>query len=234
MAVRISLVGALIEKERAIDRLSSMLDPEERREAERDPHARRRPRPCGLTIHTGTGCSYGCVYCYVPDMGFPMRPRPYPLAAEQLAYAVAINPYVAVGRHGTLLALGSVTEPLLPETRDRALAYIEALRGFLGNPAQLSTKAYIDAELAGELAGRDPSISILVSLSTLRMASRLEPGAPSPRERLEGIGNASRRGLHVSLFLRPIIPGVTEADAPAIMHGARVRGARGVVMGSLR
>jgi len=47
------------------DRLREVLSEEEAREAEGDSHAPRLPRPCGLTVHSGIGCSFGCFYCYV-------------------------------------------------------------------------------------------------------------------------------------------------------------------------
>ena len=51
-----------------IRQLEALLSPEERREALRDHHAKRPPRPCGITIHTGIGCPLGCAYCYIYDM----------------------------------------------------------------------------------------------------------------------------------------------------------------------
>ncbi len=228
------LLRLLEEKRRIVDRLSSALDRREAREAERDHHARREPRPCGLTVHTGIGCSYGCIYCYVPDMGFPMKPREYPLTPLQLAYAVAINPYTLPTRRGTMLALGSVTEPFLPETRDKALEYISILRRTLGNPAQVSTKAYLDEEHVAALASADPEIRVLVTIVTLNLYPKLEPAAPPPEERFATIKRLSRKGLHVSLFLRPLMPGINEADAEAILSEAAKHGARGVVAGSLR
>ncbi|MEM4497864.1 MAG: radical SAM protein, partial [Nitrososphaerota archaeon] len=51
-----------------------MLDERELEVARRDPHARRLPRPCGLTVHTGLGCKFGCLYCYIYDMGFSRAP----------------------------------------------------------------------------------------------------------------------------------------------------------------
>ncbi len=223
------------EKQRLREKIGSMLDERERREAELDGHARREPRPCGMTIHTGIGCKYGCVYCYVPDMGFPMKPKPYPLNGLQLVYALLSNPYFVPGPYGTLLAFGSVTEPFMEETRDRAIEYLEYTARFLGNPTQLSTKAYVDEGLADTLRKvADPRMDFLVTIVTLRHWKRLEPNAPPPEKRFETIRNLSSRGFHVTLFLRPIIPGVTDREVPEILERAKAAGARGVVPGSLR
>ena len=63
---------------------------------------------------------------------------------------------------------------------------------------------------------------------------RLEPGAPPGEERIAAAGEAARKGLRVALFLRPIIPGVTDAQAREILELARDHGIRDVVPGTLR
>ncbi len=223
------------EKERIAGELKSKLPPGMAREALRDSHARRKPIPCGLTVHTGIGCDYGCLYCYIPDMGFPLKPRPYPLTGAQLALALASNPHLVPGPHGTLLAFGSVTEPFMPETFDRAIEYLEYTRLFLGNPQQVSTKTALSEEQARALKeAADPGIDVLVSIVTLRHSRLLEPGAPTAEERLETIRLLAGMGLHVTLFLRPIIPGVTDKEYKEIIERAYRAGARSLVPGSLR
>lgn len=223
------LTWFLEEKARIIKELSSLLSPEARRRAERDHHARRRPRPCGMTIHTGTGCSFGCVYCYVPDMGFSMKPRPYTLEPLELVYALAVNPYVVPYR--TFAAYGSVTEPFLCETRERAVQYIVEVYRWLKLPSQVSTKACIDGDTARMLRKGDPRLNVLISVTTLSLAKRLEPRAPDPIERLRC---AAATGFSTTLFVRPVIPGVTERDLPRILEVARAYGIRTVVFGALR
>ncbi|MCS7099476.1 MAG: radical SAM protein [Sulfolobales archaeon] len=183
-----------------------------------------------MTVHTGIGCSYACSYCYIYDMGFPAEPRPYPLSPLELVYALSANPYVVPRR--TLAALGSVTEPFLPETRSRALEYVSSLRKYLKLLTQVSTKSVLEEGLASGLYSADPSISVLVTVVTLRNR-RLEPRAPDPLERLEAAGRAARRGLKVSLFLRPLIPGAA-GDAEEVVRAAADFGVGSVVVGSLR
>ncbi len=226
---------ALKAKARIADSIASKLDDRERVEAERDHHAKRRPRPCGMTIHTGIGCNVGCLYCYVPDMGFPLKPRPYPLSGLQLVYALALNPYFIPGPQGTLLAFGSVTEPFLPETLERALEYLKATRDHLGNPQQLSTKMALGEEDVERLVDSlEPRANILLTVTTIRYAARLEPRAPPPAERFRFARMLVERGFEVTLFLRPIIPGVTDRELDDIYRLAVDAGIRTVVPGSLR
>lgn len=231
---RISLSGLLREKFTIKEKLASMLDRKERRDALNDGHAHREPRPCGLTVHPGRGCTFGCIYCYIGDMGISEPPKPSKLNGLQLAYAIASNPYTLLGRNGTFLALGSVTEPFLPSIKGRTIEYLEAISRYLENPAQFSTKAYLDMEEAELIYSIDPSVSALVTIPTLRWASKLEPMAPSPDLRFETIENLLSAGIDTALFMRPLIPGISEQDGPEILRRAAELGVRGVILGSLR
>ncbi len=226
------LLEALKRKEKVIEELEENLTPESINRARRDHHSKRLPRPCGMTIHTGIGCSLGCIYCYVPDMGFPMKPQPYPLSGIEMAYALAINPYVYPGY--TLAAYGSVTEPFLTETIDKALEYIYTVHRFLGLPSQVSTKIPVSKELAVKLKRSEPRLSVLITIITIDKAKVLEPNAPHPLERIESIEVMRREGLHVTLFMRPIIPGITDREAEKIIALAAEKGVNGIVLGSLR
>ncbi|MCF3653407.1 MAG: radical SAM protein [Aigarchaeota archaeon] len=230
----VDLIRVWEEKVRLVSMLGDKLSEREIEEAKRDSHAHRLPRPCGLTVHTGLGCKFGCLYCYIYDMGFPSTPRPYPLKGLQLAYALALNPAVAPGHYGTFMAFGSVTEPFMDETVERALEYLDAVAGILGNPIQLSTKAWINDELAARIRSIPDHLSILVTIVTTSLHRMLEPGAPDPEERFQSIQMLSRRGVHTCLFLRPILPGLCEREVEDILVRALDSGAAGVVLGSMR
>ena len=222
-------------KEALRGRVRGFLSREEVEKAERDPHAKRPPRPCGITVHPGVGCVYECKYCYVYDMGFKPSTGPYPLTGLQLVYALLSNKYFVPGNRGTYIAIGSVTEPFHPLVKEKTLEYIEAIYKYLGNPVQFSTKLYLDPQLSrklAELSGK--RISPLVTITTMELHRELEPRAPSPEKRLESIRNLREAGLQPFLFLRPIIPGVTEREYKEILERAVEHGAVGVVAGSLR
>ncbi|WP_440059149.1 radical SAM protein [Thermogladius sp. 4427co] len=225
----------LKEKEKLLNLIGSRLSDREKYEALNDFHARRKPRPCGLTIHTSIGCPMRCRYCYIYDMGFNEIAKPYPLSGLQLAYALLSNKYFIPTIHGTYLAIGSVSEPFHPVAREKAFEYIQVIYEYLGNPTQFSTKSYISRGDSSKLAFLSRGlISPLVSITTLSMWRELEPYAPSPEKRFETIRNLREAGLKPFVFIRPIMPGVTERDYREILEHAREHGAIGVVAGTLR
>jgi len=214
--------------------LAGLIGPGGVRKALGDPHSRRRPRPCGLTVHVGRGCPNACLYCYVGDIvgPGPAEPRPTPLSGPEMAYALLSNPYFVPGRMGTFLALGAVCDPFHPSLIGRTLEIMGSVARFLGNPTQFSTKMPLGPDLIGRLPD-GLSISPLVTVVTLRRAGELEPRAPSPWERLEAIRVLRKRGLKPMLFLRPLIPSL-EGELEEILDEARAHGAVGVVVGALR
>lgn len=225
------LEWGLTHKQRIIDQLS-----EHAVKARKDHHSQRKPIACGMTIHPAIGCSYGCLYCYVPDMGFPTPPRPYHLEPREIVAALALNPYFLPGPWGTLVAYGSVTEPFMsPPVSRLTLGYLEELGKHLGNPQQLSTKSAPGAEVAHQLAklpGGPPSV--LVSVTSLGLSRKLEPSAAPVEERLRWGALLIQLGVPTTLFLRPLIPGIPLEDVRSLLEKALKLGYRSVIVGSLR
>jgi DNA repair photolyase len=225
----------LEEKSRLRELLSSQLSESEKKSAERDYHAKRPPRPCGITVHTAIGCVYQCRYCYIYDMGFKIEVKPYPLRGLQLAYALLSNKYFIPGSRGTYLAIGSISEPFHPAVVNKTLEYIEVFYRYLNNPVQFSTKAYLSSQVCERLANiSSKKISPLVTIVSLSESASLEPYAPNPEKRFETIRNLREAGLKPFLFLRPVIPGLTEKEYEEIIDLAVEHGAIGVVAGTLR
>ena len=216
--------------------LERILDEESRVRSLKDWHARRAPIPCGMTIHTGLGCSYGCTYCYIYDMGFTTKPIRYPISGEELVYALVNNKHFYPGLQGTLLAFGSITEPFQKNTLNRALEYLKVTWNYLKNPQQVSTKSYLDLEIAKSIRKiSDPKINILVTIITISKSKLLEPNAPPPEVRFETISVLSSLRFNVYLFLRPLIPGVISYDEVLrVLSKAVEAGVKGVVVGGFR
>jgi len=217
-----------------LNNIAKMLSKESIDKALRDHHSWRKPRPCGFTIHTGIGCSLGCRYCYIYDMGFSQTIEKYPLSGYELVYALLKNPYFIPGKYGSLIAIGSVTEPFHHKTVDTTLEYMQFITKYLGNPIQFSTKMYINEEIVKQLGSINTNLSPLITIITLKNHNKLEPNAPPPNLRFKTIENLSKHGFKPFLFLRPLIPGIPLEEYYEIIDRSIEHGAVGVVAGSLR
>lgn len=202
--------------------------------ASSDQHSKRKPRPCGLTIHPAIGCTNQCIYCYIQDMGFNFkRITPYGLNGLELVYALLSNPYYMPTINGTYLAIGSVTEPFHELVVNKTIEYLRAIEE-LENPVQFSTKEYIDEETAKKIAKIKLSINPLITIVTIEKKSILEPNAKEIDLRLKTIRNLKSEGLKPMVFIRPIIPGITDVEAEEIINEAKRAGAVGIVAGNMR
>jgi len=228
-------ISGLLDKERLLARIAGEIGPGGVERARRNPHSRRRPRPCGLTVHPGFGCPNACLYCYVGDVlgTGPVEPRPTGLGGRELSYALVLNPYFVPGRMGTFLAFGAVCDPFHPALAEKTLDIMASVASLLGNPMQFSTKMALSPELIGKLP-REAPVCPLITITTLEKADKLEPRAPSPWDRLETMRELRRAGFKPVLFLRPLLPGLIEREADDIISEARYAGAVGVVVGALR
>lgn len=191
-------------------------------------HAKRKPRPCGLTIHPVIGCPFDCSYCYIRDMGIGFKPEVTKIDGKKLVEEIRRNPFFVKGRMGVFLAIGSLGEPFLPgEVLEKTVDFISSLKT-LENPIQVSTKCLIPENPV--LRG----INVLVTVVTMSRHMQIERGAPSPIDRMENAKRAFSVGAIPTLFVRPIIPGVTDVEIEEILDEARNAGFRSVVFGTLR
>jgi len=233
---KINPMELIIKKSELFSMYGEELTDSEKERALRDFHARRPPRWCGLTVHVTINCPFQCAYCYIEDMGFKFDgPRPYPLSSKELVYAILSNPCFLPSRHGTLIAIGAVSEPFIFPSK--ALEYLRELAK-LGNPIQFSTKQYISKNLAEKIASiaieYNTPISPLITIITMQKYDILERFAPPPEKRLDSIKNLRDAGLKPVLFLRPLIPGINLDEIEDILEAAKDSGAVGVVIGGFR
>jgi DNA repair photolyase len=98
------------------------------------------------------------------------------------------------------------------------------------NPVAVITKSALvarDADLYAALAAYD-AVHVMCSITTLdpELARRLEPRAASPERRLASIRALTDAGVPVGVMVAPVIPGLNDAEIPAILAAAAAMGAR--------
>jgi len=97
------------------------------------------------------------------------------------------------------------------------------------NPVVIITKNHLvtrDIDILQELA-RYQCVSVSVSLTTLdgKLSAVMEPRASRPARRLAAIQRLADAGIPVGYLQAPMIPGLTDAEAPAIAQAAARAGA---------
>jgi DNA repair photolyase len=97
------------------------------------------------------------------------------------------------------------------------------------NPVVIVTKNHLvtrDIDLLSRLASYD-CVGVTLSLTTLdhKLSSLLEPRASRPARRLEAIRALADAGVPAGYLQAPMIPGLTDSEAPAIAMAAARAGA---------
>ncbi len=187
------------------------------------------------TINPYRGCEHGCVYCYA-------RPTHEALGFScGLDFETKIVAKLDAGRllrrelarpswRAETIVMSGVTDPYQPVEAELKItrACLEVMVE-CRQPVGMVTKNSMiarDLDLLGELA-RHGAVSAAVSITTLdnALARKMEPRASAPRERLATIERLARAGVPVGVMVAPVIPGLTDHEAPAILKGAAEAGA---------
>ncbi len=196
------------------------------------------------SVNPYTGCTFGCLYCYVRGGRYGSTE----LKVKVNAAEVLRKEITRVERG--IVALGTSTEPYMPCEREfeitRDLLKVLAEHRF---PVHLLTKSELvlrDADLLLRLERsailpsdlRLPSRSfVTISFSTIddELAEVIEPGAPPPSSRMRVVEKLSDLGIHVGAAFIPVIPFLSdsEEDIRRMILEARDRGARYVFVGAL-
>lgn len=97
-------------------------------------------------------------------------------------------------------------------------------------PISVMTKSGLvlrDLDILRKMAAADlVHVNVSVTMLDLELARSMEPRASSPQARLGAIKSLSEAGVPVRVLLAPVIPGLTDADIPAILAAAKRAGAR--------
>ncbi len=189
-----------------------------------------------VSVNPYRGCEHGCVYCYArptheylgfsSGLDFERKILVKRRAPELLREALASPSW-----RPRVLAMSGVTDAFQPVERRLRLTRgcLQVLRDFR-NPVAIVTKNHLvtrDLDLLSDLARHD-CVNVTVSVTTLRneLQRVMEPRTSVPARRLDAIRRLSEAGVPVGAFVAPVIPGLTDAEMPAIVNAAAAAGAR--------
>ena len=187
------------------------------------------------SINPYRGCEHGCVYCYArptheylgfsSGLDFETKIMIKDDAPELLRKELSSPKW-----QPQLIALSGNTDCYQPVEKQKQITRrcLEVLLEFR-NPVVIITKNHLvtrDIDVLSELARFD-CIGVTISLTTLdhKLSSLLEPRASRPARRLAAIKALAEAGVPVGYLQAPMIPGLTDMEAPAIGVAAAKAGA---------
>src|SRR5687768_1326120 len=200
--------------------------------------------PFDWTVNPYRGCEHGCIYCFA---------RPY---HEFLGYSCGLDfETKIVVKHeapdllrrelahprwrGEPVVMSATTDIYQPVEHKLQLARrcLEVMAG-CGQPVSTMTKSALvlrDLDLWQKLGAMNAG-RVTVTLVTLddALAKTLEPRAASPARRLHVLRELVKAKVPVSVNIAPVIPGLTDAELPAIMKAVADAGATRVAWALLR
>ncbi|MGH7887189.1 MAG: PA0069 family radical SAM protein, partial [Candidatus Binatia bacterium] len=187
------------------------------------------------SVNPYRGCEHGCVYCYArpsheylgfsAGLDFETKIMVKDDAPELLREELSSPKWKP-----QLVSLSGNTDCYQPVEKQKQLTR-RCLEVFLEfrNPVVIVTKNHLvtrDIDILSELAKFD-CIGVTLSLTTLdhKLASLMEPRASRPARRLDAIKLLADAGVPVGYLQAPMIPGLTDSEAPAIAMAAAKAGA---------
>lgn len=179
--------------------------------------------PFRWTVNPMRGCSHACRYCFARgshehpelDAGSDFDTQ---IVVETNIAAVLRREVTRRSWHREQVALGTDTDPYQQaEGRYRLMPGIIGALTDSGTPFSILTKGTLlhrDLPLL-TLAAREVDVRLGISLALLEpeLHHGLEPGAPTPRARLDLLRACSDAGFAVNVMVAPVVPYLTDGRA---------------------
>ncbi len=161
--------------------------------------------PPKYSLHPYTGCSHLCLYCYATTyMGF-RRSVPKKGFLEKLRRDLKWLD------HRFVINMSTSSDPYPPEEAIHRLTR-ETLKLLLpaGYRVLITTKGSLVTRDTDLLLEGNAAVTITITTLDREVAAKMEPGAPSPRERLDAVEKLASEGVPVGVRIDPIVPGVND------------------------
>ena len=192
--------------------------------------------PFDWTLNPYRGCEHGCIYCFARPyheylgfscgLDFETRLVAKPDAPELLRKELA-----SLKWKPEPIVMSAITDIYQPiEHKLRIARQCLEVLAECNQPVSTMTKSALvlrDTDLWQKLAAHNAG-RVTVTLVTLdaELAQKLEPRATIPSGRLRIIRELTQAGVPVTVNVAPIIPGLTDAELPAILEAVAKAGAR--------
>ncbi|MBS7643416.1 radical SAM protein [Candidatus Bathyarchaeota archaeon] len=181
--------------------------------------------PLKYSLSPYTGCAHACRYCYITAYipnAFHCRVKQDFIKRLQLDLKRIIPE-----RH---ISIANSADPYSPPEGELELTR-KALQILLGGgfKVQLITKSDLVVRDLDIIRKGNCSVSISITTIDDKVAQRLEPGAPSPKRRLDAIRRLVMAGVPCTIRVDPIIPSINDEKLEEIVKKVSQAGASHLV-----
>jgi DNA repair photolyase len=197
-----------------------------------------------VTLNPYRGCEHGCIYCFARptheylglSAGIDFETK---IFVKRNAAELLREKLMSPQWHPQIITLSGITDCYQPLERKLEItrACFSVLCDF-ANPGTVITKNHLvtrDIDIFREMA-QSNTIKINISLTTLdtKLARIMEPRTSTPPMRLKAITALREAGVPVGIMMGPVVPGLTEAEIPALLKAAADAGAQSASYTMLR
>lgn len=177
------------------------------------------------------GCTHGCIYCDSRSECY--RIDNFDEVRVKFDALAILNRELRSRRSKGVVGIGAMSDTYNPFERE-----LEVTRGALelieqyGFGVSVDTKATLvtrDIDILKRIADQHSAIvKLTITTTDDDLARIIEPGAPSPTERLAALRKLADAGLFCGVLFTPLLPYVTDDDATieAMVKAASRAGAR--------
>ena len=187
------------------------------------------------TVNPYRGCEHGCIYCYARpgheylgmSSGLDFETI---ILAKHDAPALLRRELAKRSWRGEAITMSGVTDCYQPVERElqitrKCLEVFVECRQAVG----IITKSKLilrDLDLLAKLH-EHRAVHVAISITSLDndLASKMEPRASSPRDRLQTVRALAAAGIPVTVMTAPILPGINDREIPALLEAAADAGA---------
>lgn len=186
-------------------------------------------------MNSSLGCPARCTYCYISEYGYGQKPTLASFSGDELRQHLYDNRHQWQQSDYNIISFGCFSESMCKPYIQKTLEFVRAIASF-GMPIQIATKWSVSDETVEEFSSAvnySGQLNIFASLVTLRHWENIEPGTRSPKERISTLLRFKDAGQNTYLYIKPVIPGITDLDAPAIRDIMQENGFDVCVVGAL-
>jgi len=189
-----------------------------------------------VVVSLRLSCELGCKFCYVPSLQDSSSENAY-RDQELFGFALAQSMYkdqrFVPGRHGTKIMVGGMTDPFLPKNARAMTAFLEQLAHLSkANPVHIASRLAPKDQVVSALS-RHPNAAVSSSIAHFDEAVAADPLSRNLERRLQELRPLQAQATDLSIYLRPIVPELTERALTKIMDAAKSSGITKVILGNL-